>query len=138
MYTPTVWEDGDIITKQKLNKIETGIENAGPKIINFTVTEDQGVYSATTSDDFSEALEWAVAKKPMVAKADVSGAGIVEFQLGVVSDTQGNEEIIFWGMVPLGGYLMYITFTWLPDSCIVHLTPIPTESNPGDSTPSEG
>lgn len=35
-YTPTVWDDGDVITKEKLNKLENGVENeqvgpAGPK-----------------------------------------------------------------------------------------------------------
>lgn len=35
-YTPTVWQDGDVITADKLNKLETGVKNeqvgpAGPK-----------------------------------------------------------------------------------------------------------
>lgn len=27
-YTPTTWNTGDVITAEKLNKIETGIQNA--------------------------------------------------------------------------------------------------------------
>lgn len=32
-YTPTTWNDGDVITKEKLNKIEQGIQNeqVGPQ-----------------------------------------------------------------------------------------------------------
>lgn len=32
-YTPTTWADGDIITKEKLNKLEAGVQNeqVGPK-----------------------------------------------------------------------------------------------------------
>ena len=32
-YTPTVWNDGDVITKDKLNKLEQGVKNeqVGPQ-----------------------------------------------------------------------------------------------------------
>lgn len=38
-YTPTNWQTGDTITAEKLNKMESGIENANePFIITFTPT----------------------------------------------------------------------------------------------------
>lgn len=37
-YTPTVWATGDIITAEKLNKIENGIENVGSSIYTITIT----------------------------------------------------------------------------------------------------
>lgn len=36
-YTPTVWQNGDVITAEKLNNIENGIENSNSTLI---VTED--------------------------------------------------------------------------------------------------
>lgn len=27
-YSPTTWNDGDVITKEKLNKLETGVQSA--------------------------------------------------------------------------------------------------------------
>lgn len=36
-YTPTVWETGDVITAEKLNKAENGIAAAFPFIVNQTV-----------------------------------------------------------------------------------------------------
>ena len=41
-YTPTVWETGDVITAEKLNNIEGGIEAHDPIIVN-------GVYAAAES-----------------------------------------------------------------------------------------
>lgn len=41
-YTKTTWQDGDIITTEKLNKIENGIEQAssgGGRIIDLTTLE---------------------------------------------------------------------------------------------------
>ena len=35
-YTPTTWETGDVITSQKLNKIENGVANTNPLIVTQT------------------------------------------------------------------------------------------------------
>ena len=40
-YIKTVWENGDVITKEKLNNIENGITNAGGGLVTtFTTSED--------------------------------------------------------------------------------------------------
>ena len=54
-YTPTVWRTGDVITAEKLNKIEEGIANAGGdvgliKLANVTVNYSED--SAETPVDF--------------------------------------------------------------------------------------
>ena len=41
-YTPTTWKSGDVVTSEKLNKIEQGITNANI-IINGTFNEQTGL-----------------------------------------------------------------------------------------------
>ena len=59
-YTPTEWTTGDVITAEKLNKIENGIVEAGgsgssggggygPLIVTVTIEEDEG-YTIFTMD----------------------------------------------------------------------------------------
>lgn len=47
MYTPTTWQDGDIITAAKLNKIEDGIEHCNAFFVHVTLdtTVDPSVYT---------------------------------------------------------------------------------------------
>lgn len=62
-YTKTVWQDGDIITAQKMNNIENGIEGAGSIMyVDITSTYDESTstttYSATkTYNEIKEALD---------------------------------------------------------------------------------
>lgn len=39
-YTPTVWKTGDIVSSQRLNKLEEGVEGAYEVMVINTVTED--------------------------------------------------------------------------------------------------
>lgn len=39
-YTPTVWQTGDVITAEKLNKLENGVANTGGYDIVFTIADD--------------------------------------------------------------------------------------------------
>lgn len=34
-YEPTNWKSGDVVTSAKLNKLEKGVEDAGPLIIDY-------------------------------------------------------------------------------------------------------
>lgn len=58
MYTPTVWKNGDVITEQKLNKLEQGLEDAGCKIavINVTLTAVGTSYTCTPDKTFAEVM----------------------------------------------------------------------------------
>lgn len=62
-YTPTVWQDGDIITAQKLNKIENRIEeiqNLKNRILYFSLENSfssSTVYSDSTQENKKGELE---------------------------------------------------------------------------------
>ena len=58
MYTPTNWKNGDIITEQKLNKLEQGLEDAGCKIvvINVTLTAVGTDYTCAPDKTFAEVM----------------------------------------------------------------------------------
>lgn len=41
-YEPTNWKSGDVVTSAKLNKMEQGIKDAGPLIVNSTLDPELG------------------------------------------------------------------------------------------------
>ena len=41
-YTPTEWNSGDVITAEKLNKIENGVENSNAVLIVHSISGDGG------------------------------------------------------------------------------------------------
>ena len=47
-YTKTIWQSGDVVTSEKLNKIETGIETASNSVLIVQITngETSGTYVA--------------------------------------------------------------------------------------------
>lgn len=50
-YTPTEWNDGDVITKEKMNKLEQGVKAiAGMEGTATAVTDIATPDSATTKD----------------------------------------------------------------------------------------
>ena len=58
-YTPTTWQTGDTITAEKLNNMESGIENANePFIVTLTPTEQDfsGMMDKTVAE-ITEAYE---------------------------------------------------------------------------------
>lgn len=52
-YTPTVWQTGDTITAEKLNKMEGGIENANTPLV-VTCTPDSPDFSGTMDKTVAE------------------------------------------------------------------------------------
>ena len=63
-YTPTEWKTGDIVSSQRLNKLEEGVKDAYEvMVINGTVTVDdrtQAVFTATmetTAEEICNAAE---------------------------------------------------------------------------------
>ena len=46
-YTPTVWETGDVITAEKLNKAEQGIAGASPLVATLTYNDNVGSIDKT-------------------------------------------------------------------------------------------
>ena len=54
-YTPTVWETGDVITAEKLNKAEKGIAEASDAAFYVTFTDDGETATADKTMDEIEA-----------------------------------------------------------------------------------
>lgn len=57
-YQKTIWNTGDIITAEKLNNIENGIEN-NQNIFNITITQDDNddSWSDKTASEIKEAAD---------------------------------------------------------------------------------
>lgn len=55
-YTPTVWETGDVITAEKLNKAENGIAAAAPMLCSIVFASDDSATMDQTYDDIVTAL----------------------------------------------------------------------------------
>ena len=71
-YIKTTWETGDVITAEKLNKMEDGIESAGGDdsvfIVNIDAEDSGGTITATadkTRQEMSAAVE---AEKPIIIR----------------------------------------------------------------------
>ena len=54
-YVKTIWQTGDVITAEKLNNMEGGIEAAGPVVVDFVKTAD-GISASMTLEEMAEAL----------------------------------------------------------------------------------
>ena len=48
-YTPTVWASGDIVTSQKLNKLENGVQAASESELPSVTAEDNGKVLGVTN-----------------------------------------------------------------------------------------
>lgn len=53
-YTKTNWVTGDVVTSEKLNKIEQGIVDAGPMIVHATKISDSSTVTITLDKTFIE------------------------------------------------------------------------------------
>lgn len=59
-YNKTTWVDGDVITAEKLNNIESGIEASGgnqPLIVNITMDESYNYSADKTYVEIKEAID---------------------------------------------------------------------------------
>ena len=83
-YTPTVWETGDLITAEKLNKAEQGIESASDEVIYASITTQDGV-TYDLSVDPSVLADAVDAGKLVVISDEVS-----YFGLSILSGGEGE------------------------------------------------
>jgi hypothetical protein len=85
-YTPTNWQTGDTITAEKLNNMESGIENGQTLVV--TITQNGGVYVADKT--FSEITSaWSAGK---IVIADASAVG----SIGVLYLTKVNASSVLF------------------------------------------
>ena len=79
-YTPTEWKSGDVITAEKLNNIEDGVQN-GNSIFVITFAPNSPY---TPDKTFEELVEAVSNDKLVLAKRDASGGSgwaILHYQL---------------------------------------------------------
>ena len=85
-YTPTTWATGDVITAEKLNKLEGGVANAGSGtsagnavVFEFTASKDpDGGFIVSTTVTYNDVRTEMLAGKLCVARVDV-GAGRIYY-----------------------------------------------------------
>ena len=121
-YTPTEWQSGDIVTSEKLNKIENGIAGAGggglPDLFSINVARDLNDDSYIPNCTLSEFLT-AYAE----GKGIVGAIGEYTIINATVSEIEGNQCAFFYTLSPFTQSLvnpsittMYVDmYTWSPD-----------------------
>ena len=57
-YVKNTWASGDLITAQKLNNIENGVENASAAALPVYDTSDRGKYLGVVVSSNSPILSW--------------------------------------------------------------------------------
>lgn len=86
--TPTVWNTGDTITAEKLNKLENGVANVGGYDIVFALTD-----GVLTADGAS--LEELIAKYPMTKSLYVEGSNCYTGINHCIDEYEGIASVIF-------------------------------------------
>ena len=56
-YTPTEWHDGDVVTAEKLNKLENGVVQSGCLVTNLSVEEGDNVIIYTLDKTAGEIIQ---------------------------------------------------------------------------------
>lgn len=96
-YTPTVWQSGDVVTSEKLNKLENGVENADANALPAVTTDDNGDVLAVVSG------AWAKSSNALPPVNNGDGGMILQVSGGkwskvwpeysyVVQETAGEDE----------------------------------------------
>lgn len=87
-YTPTVWQTGDIVTSEKLNKIENGIADAVGVLV-VTMSGD----SMTTDKTWQEIYDALAARKEVVLVMSVdTEEQKLEYRDRVISASYPDEQ----------------------------------------------
>jgi len=129
-YTPTTWENGDVITAEKLNHMEDGISNAdkGALVVNFALTSDshnpgsqiaQNYYwhELTTTTDVSDIIS-AISGGKMVLGSQFDTGVLMSLNVEAQDETNNiisgggcciynNNEDLVPSPVPSIGRLLY-------------------------------
>lgn len=75
-YTPTVWETGDIITAEKLNKAENGISAASAFVCSI---EFASATEATIDQDYDDIVAAIRAGRPVIFLNDDAESGVLTY-----------------------------------------------------------
>lgn len=91
-YTKTTWETGDVITAQKLNNMETGIESGNSNILYVTISGSIGNYQSDKT--FAEIKTAYDAGKVIIVKDHVNYFGT---SIGVIEPEEDTYIFIASG-----------------------------------------
>jgi len=100
-YTPTEWNNGDVITAEKLNKLENGVAagGSGGGVLVVNITESDGVYTTDkTAGEIKAAFESGT---PVVIPSShtVPEAGYtVPFLIYVNADAGSEPSGDYWAV----------------------------------------
>lgn len=95
-YTPTVWQTGDIVSSEKLNKNEEGIAGAYEIVYLSTVVDDD---TTTLNKTFKEVYDLVDAGKTVKLKTIIQEDAtevILVFELSDISTSQDFYAITFY------------------------------------------
>ncbi len=115
-YEPTVWKTGDIVSSEKLNKIENSIANTGILVVNVTPTvtkiENNTFFTNGTVDKtYDEMLEAYNAGKLVVVYAKFEyGSGPADVSAILMYDTYMGGEMNGNGLM-FTGEAYFVSFS---------------------------
>lgn len=96
-YTPTQWATGDIITAEKLNKLENGVANAGGGGVLIVHVDENGVLDKTWKEIHDAGVCF------LAMEGTGGGLSGTEYRLLAVVGTMGSSYV-----AAVGQYQMYI------------------------------
>lgn len=105
-YTPTQWQTGDTITAEKLNNMESGIENANEPFI-VTLTPTAADMSGTMDKTVGEIYEAWMAGKRIVFKVG-TGGGYIYADCTMQSVAKSDIYPSFNGYVIVENVLIFV------------------------------
>lgn len=110
-YVKTTWTTGDVITAEKLNNLEDGVDAGGAFIINFVVEFDEyGNPTATADKTYEEAIAAYNAGKVVLGFLDLGDgySNAIRLQTVIDEGDWGMMRFMYQYVTAVGIYVIYI------------------------------
>ena len=124
-YTPTNWENGDIITAEKLNKLENGVADSGGSggdsnifAIHYTI---DGTFAATSDKTYTEIQTAVAAGKELIAFCTIPSSTVsLDYDPTLVSVmcSLAEDMIYFMFTIRAGGQTNFYKISHFADSIV--------------------
>lgn len=103
-YTKTNWQTGDVITDEKLNKLEEALRKATPMTVDFTISEVGGIFAVSTQAVFADVKAAVTEGRTVRARVSLGeGQPAMYFPLTIASPGGNPNTLIFLGTADLSG-----------------------------------